>query len=515
MKESVDFHKFGDELWNIANVLRADIVKVTEYLEEFSYFLFLKLLDDMERQDEEVANLNGKEYISLIPHNYRFYNWAEDPTGWAKMHGYDSVIDFLNRMSVDLSSIKDEVDASGNVIQDRSLIRKVFQNHILRLRYDKTVIMLVKRLRELELGSANYDVAGRAYEYLIQKLGEQGQYGQYFTPRHVVDFMVKLIDPKIGDKIYDPAAGTGGFLIWAYEHVIRNYIEKIPDAALQEIEIRRLKRNIYGTEKAPDVFKLGLMNLVLHRVDGSANFEEGDSLSAPAQAAHRNKYDVILTNPPFGPLVYEPSGVFEYPTKFFEASFLQHMMNALKPGGRCATVMKEGLLFSNTPRSLIKIRKRLVEEFNLIGVVSMPRGVFLPYTGSKTSILVFEKPEDADASRTRTEAVWFYRVDDDGFELGATRRPLSEKAARGELAGDLPDALAKFRVREESEKSWLVTVEKIRENDYNLTANRYAPYKAEEIEMEKPEVLIEELIGIESEIQEGLKDLYSKIGKRE
>ena len=189
------------------------------------------------------------------------------------------------------------------------------------------------------------------------------------------------------------------------------------------------------------------------------------------------------------------------------------MMNALKPGGRCATVMKEGLLFSNTPGSLVKIRKRLVEEFNLIGVVSMPSGVFLPYTGSKTSILVFEKPEDADAPRT--EAVWFYRVDDDGFELGATRRPLSEEAARGELAGDLPDALAKFRVREESEKSWLVTVEKIRENDYNLTANRYAPYKAEEIEMEKPEVLIEELIGIESEIQEGLKDLYSKIGKRE
>lgn len=189
------------------------------------------------------------------------------------------------------------------------------------------------------------------------------------------------------------------------------------------------------------------------------------------------------------------------------------MMNALKPGGRCATVMKEGLLFSNTPGSLVKIRKRLVEEFNLIGVVSMPSGVFLPYTGSKTSILVFEKPEDADAPRT--EAVWFYRVDDDGFELGATRRPLSEEAARGELAGDLPDALAKFKVREESEKSWLVTVEKIRENDYNLTANRYTPYKAEETEMEKPEVLIEQLIGIESEIQEGLKDLYSKIGKGE
>lgn len=513
MKESVDFHTFGDKLWNIANVLRADIVKVTEYLEEFSYFLFLKLLDDMERQDEEVAKLSGKEYVSLIPSNYRFYNWAEDPANWTKIHGYDSVINFLDRMSVDLSSIKDEVDAEGSVIQDRSLIRKVFQHHIMRLRYDKTIIMLTKRLRELELESTNYDVVGRAYEYLIQKLGEQGQYGQYFTPRHVVDFMVKLIDPKMGDKIYDPAAGTGGFLIWAYEHVIKNQIDKIPDAARQEIEIRKLKRNIYGTEKAPDVFKLGLMNLVLHRVDGSANFEEGDSLSAPAQAAHKNKYNMILTNPPFGPLVYEPSGVFDYSTKFFEASFLQHMMNALKPGGRCATVMKEGLLFSNTPRSLVKIRKRLVDEFNLIGVVSMPSGVFLPYTGSKTSILIFEKPEDADVPRT--EAVWFYRIEDDGFELGATRRPLSEEAARGELAGDLPYVLKKFKGREESEKSWLVPVETIRENDYNLTANRYVPYKAEAVEMEKPEILIAQLIDSVGEIYEGLKDLHSKVGKGE
>jgi type I restriction enzyme M protein len=143
----------------------------------------------------------------------------------------------------------------------------------------------------------------------------------------------------------------------------------------------------------------------------------------------------------------------------------------------------------------------------------MPSGVFLPYTGSKTSILVFKKPEDAKAPRT--EAVWFYRVEDDGFELGATRRPLSEEAARGELAGDLPFALAKFRNREESEKSWLIPVETIRENDYNLTANRYAPYKAEVVEMEKPEVLIEQLIDVVGEIQEGLKDLYSKVGKGE
>jgi type I restriction enzyme M protein len=510
MPEPVSFHRFGEELWSIANVLRGDIIKVTEYLEEFSYFLFLKLLDDRERQEEELKKLNGKPYIPLIPDKYRFHNWADNPERWAREQGFATIIDFLNEMSADLARIPDERDERGEIVRDRSLIRKVFQHHIMRLRYPKTITELTRRLASLELASAPYDVLGRAFEFVIRKLGEQGQYGQYFTPRHIVDLMVKMMDPEIGEKVYDPAAGTGGFLVWSYEHVVRKIEERFADAVEQELKIRELRHNLYGVEKAPDVFKLGIMNLILHG-DGSANFEEGDSLSAPAQDAHRNRYDVILTNPPFGPLPYDPSGVFEYPARLFEAVFLQHMMNALKPGGRCATVMKEGLLFSNSPHSLVNIRRRLVDEFNVIAVISLPSGVFLPYTGSKTSILVFQKPKDAAAPRTKE--VWFYRIEDDGFELGATRRPLSEAAARGELAGDLPDCLAKFRKREESERSWLVPVETIRANDYNLTAGRYSPYKTEETEYEDPSVLVSQLIELEEEIAQGLKELSALIGE--
>lgn len=510
MPEPVNFHRFGEELWSIANVLRGDIIKVTEYLEEFSYFLFLKLLDDRERQEEELKKLNGKTYVPLIPDKYRFHSWADNPELWAKQQGFASIIEFLNEMSADLARIPDEKDGKGEVTRDRSLIRKVFQHHIMRLRYPHTITQLTRRLASLALAGATYDVLGRAFEFVIQKLGQQEQYGQYFTPRHIVDLMVKMMDPEIGEKVYDPGAGTGGFLVWSYEHVIKKIEERFANAVEQEFKIRELRHNLYGVEKAPDVFKLGIMNLILHG-DSSANFEEGDSLSAPAQDAHRNRYDVVLTNPPFGPLPYDPSGVFEYPARLFEAAFLQHMMNALKPGGRCATVMKEGLLFSNSPHSLVNIRRRLVDEFNVIAVVSLPSGVFLPYTGSKTSILVFQKPRDTAAPRTKE--VWFYRIEDDGFELGATRRPLSEAATRGEMSGDLPDCLARFKKREASESSWLVPAETIRGSDYNLTAGRYSPYKAEETEYEEPSVLVSQLIDLEEEIAQGLKELSALIGE--
>lgn len=490
MADKVNFQRFGNELWQIANVFRDDILKTTEYLEEFSYFLFLKMLDDREKADQEIAEAEGKEYQNLIPEKYRFY-------AWAKAHHPKGLLPFVRQMFDELAGIPDE----GG--RDRSLIRKLFGNHILRVRYEPTLRDLVNRLLELEFESASYDVLGRAYEFVVQKLGEQGQYGQYFTPRHIVDFMVKLIDPKPGEKIYDPAAGTSGFLVWAFGHVIKSSIEEEPDAVRKEEMIRKLKfENLHGVEKAPDVYKLGLMNMILHG-DGNANLVEDDSLSPRAQDLRKGKYDVILTNPPFGPKAQTRTAIFEYHARSYEALFIQHMMNALAPGGRCATVMKEGLLFSNSPQALQKIRRKLVERFNLQAVISLPSGVFFPYTGSKTSILVFERPEGHSGGTT--EKVWFYRVEADGFELSQVRRPTEEN--------DLPDALGKWPKREESEKSWTTTVEEIRKNDYNLTASRYTPYRAETREYEAPDVLIDQVAELEGEIADGLRGLKAMLGK--
>jgi len=490
MPDKVNFQRFGDKLWQIANVFRDDILKTTEYLEEFSYFLFLKMLDDRERADQEVAEAEGREYQSLISEKYRFY-------AWAKAHHPGGLLPFVRRMFEELAEIPD------NNGRDRSLIRKLFSNHTLRARYEPTLRELVNRLLSLEFESASYDVLGRAYEFVVRKLGEQGQYGQYFTPRHIVDFMVRLINPKPGERIYDPAAGTCGFLVWAFEHVIKGYIEGEPDAVKKEQMIRKLKfEDLHGVEKAPDVYKLGLMNMILHG-DGNANMVEDDSLSPRAQDLHKGKYDVILTNPPFGPTAQTRTAIFEYHARLYEALFIQHMMNSLASGGRCATVMKEGLLFSNTPQALQKIRRKLVERFDLQAVISMPSGVFWPYTGSKTSILVFERSRGKE--NKTTEKVWFYRVDADGFELSQVRRPISEN--------DLPDALEKWPGREVSEKSWVATVEEIRKNDYNLTASRYAPYRAEVAEYEAPEVLIEQVADLEEEIAQGLRGLKAMLGK--
>lgn len=499
--QPIDFQQFGDELWKIANVFRDDTLKTTEYLEEFSYFLFLKLFDDFERSMEEIDKASGKKHSSYLPEKYRFYNWAT-------AHHPQGLLPFVRKMFDDLATMSTSHEHDV-------LFRKLFSNHTLRIRFEPTIRELTQRLLSLQIETASYDVMGRAYEFVVQKLGEQKQYGQYFTPRHIVDLMVHLVDPKPGEKIYDPACGTCGFLVRAFEHVIREHIEKEPNAVKREGMMRRLRQeDLHGVEKAPDVFKLGLMNMILHG-DGNTNLQEDDSLSSRAQDLHKGKYDVILTNPPFGPTAQSRVATFDYHANLYEALFLQHIMNSLAPGGRAATVMKEGLLFSGNPRALVKIRQKLVEKFNLLGVISLPGGVFWPYTGSKTSVLIFERPKNSK-NGAMTKKVWFYRVEADGFELSQVRRPITES--------DLPDIIAKWPKGDTSDNwygrgakpvkphSWMATIEQIRANDdYSLTASRYCPYQAEAIEYEKPDELIEQVIELEGQIQSGLKDLLSMV----
>jgi type I restriction enzyme M protein len=215
---------------------------------------------------------------------------------------------------------------------------------------------------------------------------------------------------------------------------------------------------------------------------------------------------------------------FEYHIRIYEALFIQHMMNSLRPGGRAAVVLKEGLLF-DSKKMLRKICRRLVEQFEVLGVLSLPNGVFNPYSGAKTSVVVFRRPLGRDD--VRTSKVWFYRVDSDGRDLGATRRPLPDFKTDGDLddmvtlwpytwrhekdggvrAIPRADNLKKF----ESERSWWASVDDIRKTDYNLTAGRYCPHEAAAIEHEKPEVLINRLLDLEDEIKTDLQDLLTLV----
>lgn len=505
-----NIHNFGNRLWDIAKILRQEGLPSWQYVEEFSYFLFLKLFDDKETEREKIAEAEGSTYQPIIPEKFRFHNWAENPEIWAKNQGYKDVHDFLKDMFRTLAKI----DKSGN--HERRIIAKIFKGHEPKIRKEKALSELVKRLADLRLRGVPYDQMGQAYESLIQRIGAEKEFSEYFTPRHVVELMVEIIDPKPGEKIYDPGAGTGGFLVKAHDYVIQNYISKEKDRTKQEFLVRQLRENLFGRELVEYVYRLGLMNLILHG-DGSSNFEQGNSLSAPAMNKERNQYDVILTNPPFGDLKYEVTGTFDHWTNRMETLFLQHVMSAIKPGGRVGIVVPDGVLFraDNTHKW---IRKRLIEEFNVFAIVSLPSGVFKPYTGSKTSLLFFEKPKDENAPRTTN--IWYYMVENDGFELGDRRLPVDKN--------DLPDVLKKYKLWKEKgiiseewfgigpkpdkPKCWVVDTEKIKQEDYYLNANRYAPYKVEEVEYEDPATFMEELISRQEEILSDLKKLRTLIG---
>jgi type I restriction enzyme M protein len=531
MATTPDFNQFGEELWEIANVFRDDALHATERLETFSLFLFLKLWDEMALEQEEALGRPLKDEELAIPNKYRFHKWASDPDGYAKQNGYEDSVDFCRRMFDDLATRK-VLDQYGNDITFD--VRRLFGGTVFRLRYTTTIRALVSKLNELNLrdimmrgvgeSGERFDVFGRAYEYLLQKFGQNKEFAEYFTPRHIVDRMVQIIDPDIGETIYDPACGTGGFIVRAFEWVKRKIEQKKVDATEKERLLRQLKeKHLVGVEHVPLVFKLALMNMILHK-DGSSQLQNDDSLSNKAQDIHKNKYDVILANPPFGPTKQERMAQFEYHIKLYEALFIQHMMNALRPGGRSAVVLKEGLLF-DSKKMLRNICRKLVEQFEVLAVISLPNGVFNPYSGAKTSILVFRKPLGKDD--VRTSKVWFYRVESDGRDLGATRRPLPDFDTDGDLEHMVSlfpytwrherdggvrailkaDDLKKF----ESEKSWWATIEQIRATDYNLTAGRHCPHQAEAVEHEKPEVLINRLLELEEEITDDLRQLLAMV----
>jgi len=508
-KKKIDFYRLGNELWSTANIFRDDTLKTTEYLEEFSYFLFLKLFDDQEKQKEEMAKLDKKKYIPYLPEELRFYNWAEKIIDGEVP--INEVVSTVKKIFQDLAVIKDHDS------KDLSLFRRLFRNHIWRIKYGPTIRDLLKRLVDLEL-EQNFDVMGRAYEFVVQKLGEQKQYGQYFTPRHIIHFMVELADPDIGEKIYDPAAGTGGFILKAFEKVSKKIEEKYKnDYSIVERYFRELKeKNLWAIEKAPDVYKLALMNMILHN-DGKSNLYEADSLDNRAQLEHKQKYDVVLTNPPYGPLTQSRVGIFDYHVKRFEALFIQHVMNALKfskngkKPSRAVVIILDKILFDST-RAFKNIRKKLLREYNLKAVFSMPAGIFQPYSGVKTTILYFERPAKEEWNEIKannsytTKQILFFDIKSDGFTLSTQRRPINgvfqgdEPNIYEPPCGDLPNAVEVFRewlraidsekIEEfkekyaDNEQVCIADIKEIQEKDFNLNPGLYRRVESGKVKWE-------------------------------
>jgi type I restriction enzyme M protein len=421
-------------------------------VEQITIALIYKFMDDMDAEAEE---LGGKR--SFFVGEYEKFSWAKllSPA----LSGYD----MLNLYGESI----DKMTRNQGVPQ---LFRDIFKNAYLPYRDPETLKMFLKVINDF-----NYDHSeklGDAFEYLLSVLGSQGDAGQFRTPRHIIDFMVKVVDPQKDESILDPACGTAGFLISAYKHVMAsNAKDGKPGGALKPAERKKLADNIRGYDISPDMVRLSLVNLYLHGFT-TPNIFEYDTLAS--EERWNDTADVILANPPFmspkGGIM--PHKKFSVQSNRSEVLFVDYMAEHLTPNGRAAIIVPEGIIFQSAG-AYKQLRKYLIEHNFLWAVVSLPAGAFYPYSGVKTSILFLDKP-----LAKKTDKVLFVKVANDGFDLGAQRRPIDRndlpqtlKVLKSFRASILDGKTASFSPKADS--ALLVSISKLAENDYNLSADRY------------------------------------------
>lgn len=363
---------------------------------------------------------------------------------------------------------------------------------------------------EMNITERNQDTQGDMYEYLLNQLKTSGLNGQFRTPRHIIRMMVELVDPDIGQTICDPACGTTGFLICAYEHILKKYTSPeimqldedgvahnlVGDKIVEKAHWNLLKRETFwGYDFDTTMIRIGLMNMILHGIE-RPNIKYADTISKKFE--QKPIYDVIFANPPFAGSIDKSdiSDSFKLDTTKTELLFVELFYNLLRVGGKASVIVPNGVLFGSS-NAHVQARKLLLENSQLEAVISMPSGVFQPYSGVGTAVLVFTKGG-------KTENVWFYEMLKDGYSLDQKRERIDGK-------GDIPDIIEKFKERKKSVQSVVVSFETIKQNGYNLSISRYKTAITNEVTYEKPTVLIEKILNLEEEISKELKQIKSMI----
>jgi type I restriction-modification system DNA methylase subunit len=334
------------------------------------------------------------------------------------------------------------------------LFRDIFKNAYLPYRDPETLRMFLKVIDEFTYDHS--ERLGDAFEYLLSVLGSQGDAGQFRTPRHIIDFMVEIIDPKKNETVLDPACGTAGFLISSYKHILKFNTDAKGNSTLTPDEKGRLAQNFKGYDISPDMVRLSLVNMYLHGF-AAPHIHEYDTLSSQDRW---NEYaDVILANPPFmspkGGI--KPHNRFSVQSKRSEVLFVDYMAEHLTPNGRAGIIVPQGILTEQTG-AVRKLRSRLINECGLDAIITLPAGCFRPYADAETAILIFRKRKD-------TNSVWFYEVSQDGFTPDDRRTPI--------LENDIPEILALWPKRENSPKSFSVTIDEIKARGESLSLGEY------------------------------------------
>ena len=505
LKSKID--RIWDAFWSggISNPL--------EVIEQITYLLFIRRLDDIQTREENRARTTGKPIERRVfpegsddqSRPYADLRWSQFKS-FAPAVMYDVVAErifpFLRTVGGNGSTYSQHMKDARFTIPTPGLLAKV-------------VDMLA------DVPMTDRDTNGDLYEYMLSKIASAGQNGQFRTPRHIIALMVELMAPTPKDVMCDPAAGTAGFLVGAGEYLRRNH----PQAMHDDESRRHFHHDMFhGYDFDSTMLRIASMNMLLHGVE-SPDIRYRDSLSESA-GGDAEKYTLVLANPPFaGSLDYESTAKdlqAMVKTKKTELLFLALFLRLLKPGGRAAVIVPDGVLFGSS-RAHKALRKALVDDHKLDAVIKLPTGAFRPYAGVSTAILVFTKTNSGG-----TDHVWFYDIQADGFSLDDKRTPLLTEGQLGPMPegfvdsdhakNNLPDVVARWARRDASERarartaqSFAVPKEEIVASDYDLSLNRYREVEHEEVEHRAPAGIIAEIERIEDEIRAGLDDLKAML----
>ena len=437
----------------ITDILRRDdgISGAMHYTEQISWILFLKFLDDLGREKESEAILTGKPWKPILPFEYRWSTWAcpKTPEGELNLNQAttgDDLSDFVNDKLFPFLKAFSETEDINSFQYKIGAIFQFLENRIVSGHTLREVLNIVDKLSfqsETELFELSL-----VYEHLLQNMGDAGGYaGEFYTPRPLVKAIVSVMDAQPGQTIYDGAAGSCGFLVENFEHFKKRKNE-LTTRQWNTIQTK----TFYGIEKTSLAYVMGMMNMILHGVE-SPNLYRANTLTRNIRDIQESeRYDLIFSNPPFGGK--EKNQIqqnFPVQSNATELLFLQHFMRSLKHGGKAAIVVPEGILFQ-TGNAFAQVKKELLENFNLHTILSLPPGVFLPYSAVKTNVLFFNR-----AGRTRD--IWYYECVPE--QKLTKNRPLSDD--------HLADFIARFRTRDTTDASWTVPVEQLPGNG-DLTA---------------------------------------------
>ena len=491
IKAKVD--RIWDTMWSggISNPLSV--------IEQLTYLLFIKRLDELHTLKERKAARTGKPVEEPV------FAAGQDHLRWSRFKETapetmfatvrDQVFPFIKGLGRNGNG--------GDGDPDDSTYTRHMKDALFMIPAPRVLANVVDQLDTIDM--ADTDTKGDLYEYMLGKIASAGQNGQFRTPRHIIKLMVEMTAPTPRDRICDPACGTAGFLIAASEYLVRHHSE-----AIYRDEAARRRYNegtFHGYDFDSTMLRIGSMNMLLHGVE-NPDIRYRDSL-AQADDDEAEKYSLILANPPFaGSLDYESTArdlQQIVKTKKTELLFMALFLRLQQTGGRAAVIVPDGVLFGSS-KAHKALRRMLVEEQKLDAVISMPSGVFKPYAGVSTAIVLFTRTNSGG-----TDQVWFYDMRADGFSLDDKRSPQPDTS-------DLPDILSRWQnraaetKRQRTDQSFLVPGAEIVGNDYDLSINRYKEVEYEAVEHDSPRVILQRLARLEEEIVAGRKELEGLLG---